>query len=73
MSNFDNFDIDQTSSYFAQIQYFVCNFHCKKFSIVGSLDDDENANLHFFIVHPISLLSMTLEDFPHSKTSIFDV
>ena len=53
MSDFDNFDIDQMSSNFAQRQYFVYNFHCKKNSFVSSLEDAKNAILHFFIVHPI--------------------
>jgi len=52
-SDFDNFDIDQMSSNFAQRQHFVYNLHCKKISFVGSLDNAENAILHFFIVHLI--------------------
>ena len=54
MSDFDNFDIDQMSSNFAQRKCFVCNSYCKKISFVSSLEDAENAILHFFIVHPIS-------------------
>ena len=53
MSDFDNFDIHQMSLNFAQRQYFIRNFYCKKISILGSLNDAENENLHFFIVHPI--------------------
>ena len=43
MSNFDNFDIVQISSKFAQRYHFVCNFNCKIFSILSSLDNAENA------------------------------
>ena len=53
MSDFDIFDTDQMSSNFAQRQNFVKNFHCKKISFIGNLEDAENAFLHFFIVHPI--------------------
>ena len=50
MSNIDNFDIDQMSSKFAQRQYFVCNFFCKKNFTLGSLDDAENANLPYVLM-----------------------
>ena len=43
MCNFENFDIVQISSKFAQRYHFVCNFNCKNFSILGSLDNAENA------------------------------
>ena len=43
MCNFDNFDIVQISSKFAQRYHFVCNFNCKIFSILGSLDNAQNA------------------------------
>ena len=43
MSNFDNFDIVQISSKLAQRYHFVCNFHCKNYSILGSLDNAEIA------------------------------
>ena len=43
MFNFDNFDIIQISSKFAQRFHFVCNFNCKNFSILGSLDNAETA------------------------------
>ena len=48
MSNIDNFDIDQMSSKFAQREHFVCNFYCKKISILGSLLDAENAKCLLF-------------------------
>ena len=48
MSNFDNFDIDQISSKFAQRWPFVCNFYCKKIFILGSFDNTENAKRQFF-------------------------
>ena len=53
MSNFDNFDINQISSKFAQRWPFVCNFYCKNFFILGSFDDTENAKRQFFLGHPI--------------------
>ena len=65
MSNFDDFDIHQMSSNFAERYYFVCNFYCKNFFIVGSLDDAENENLHFFIDHPISSLMMSITSTRH--------
>ena len=36
------------------LTYYPYNLHCKEISFVGSLEDAENAILHFFIVHPIS-------------------
>ena len=53
MSNFDNFDIDQISSKFAQRQPFVYNFYCKKIFILGSFDNTENGKRQFFMGHPI--------------------
>ena len=52
MSNFDNFDIDQMSSKFAQIQFFVSYFHYKKISILGSLDNAENCQKTTFFGTP---------------------
>ena len=43
MSNFDNFDIVQISSKFAQRYHFVSNLNCKIFSILSSLDNAKNA------------------------------
>ena len=54
MSNFDNFDIDQTSSKFAQRWHFVSNFYCLKISILSSLDIAEKDKRQFFFGHPIS-------------------
>ena len=54
MSNIHNFDIDQMSSKFAQRWHFVWNFCCKKISILGSIDNAENAKRQFFFFgHPI--------------------
>ena len=49
MSNFDNFDIDQKPSKFAQRQCFACNFYCIKIYIVCSLDNAENAKRNFLL------------------------
>ena len=54
ISNFDNFDIYQMPSKFAQRQYYICNFCCKKIYNGGSLDNAENAKRNFFFNHPIS-------------------
>ena len=56
MSNISNFDVGQMSSKIAQIEYFVCNFYCKKIFVLGSLDDAENAKCLLFFDHPISEL-----------------
>ena len=53
MSNFDNFDIDQISSKFAQRKHFICYFYSKKISILSGLDNTENAKRQFFLGHPI--------------------
>ena len=55
MSKFDNFDIDQTSSKFAQKwrDFYFCDFYCKKISIQGSLDNTENAKRQFLFAHAI--------------------
>ena len=49
MSNFDNFDMNQMPSKFAQRYYFVCNFRCKKIDIVGRFNYAENAKRNFFL------------------------
>ena len=49
MFNFDNFDIDQMPSKFAQRQYYICNFCCKKIYDVGNLDNAENSKRNFFL------------------------
>ena len=53
MSDFDNLDINQISSKFAQRWPFVCNFYCKKIFILGSFDNTENAKKQFFLGRPI--------------------
>ena len=52
MSNFDNFDIDQISSKFAQIKFFVSYFHNKKNFILGSLNNAENCQKTTFFGTP---------------------
>jgi len=54
MSYFDNFDIDQMPSKFAQRSYFVSYFYFKKIYMIGSLDNAENAKRNFFFDHPIT-------------------
>ena len=49
MFYFDNFDIDQMPSKFAQRQYFVCEFYCEKIYDVGRLDNAENAKRNCFL------------------------
>ena len=49
MSNFDNFDIDQISSKFAQRLHFICYFYCKKISILSGLDNAKNAKRQFLL------------------------
>ena len=53
MSNFDNFDINQISSKFAQRWHFIFYFYCKKNSILSGLDNAKNAKRQFFLGHPI--------------------
>ena len=52
MSIFDNFDIHQMSSKFAQIQFLVSYFHYKKISILGSLNYAENCQKTTFFGTP---------------------
>ena len=59
MSNFDNFDIDQMSSKFAQIYFFVSYFHHRKISILGSLDNAENSQKTTFFGTPNILISVS--------------
>ena len=58
MFNFDNCDIDQMSSKFAQ--RIVCTYYYKKISILDSLDNAENVKRQFFFVtqyiHVLSLI-----------------
>ena len=49
MSNFYNFDIEETFSKFTQRWHFFCNIYCKKISILGSLDISESANSITFL------------------------
>ena len=53
MSKFDNFDIDQMSSKFAQRWHLVCNFYCKEIPVLGSLNNAENPKRQLFFGHPI--------------------
>ena len=69
MSNFDNFDIDQISSKFAQRWPFVCNFCGRNFFILCSFDDTENAKRQFFGGHPIKTANIYIRG--KSKKSVF--
>ena len=69
MSNFDNFDIDQMPSQFAQRSYFVSYFYCKKIYMIGSLDNAENAKRNFFLT---TLFQLTTQDRCRKLTALWN-
>ena len=62
----NKFDTDQLSLKFAQRKYFFCYFYYKKKSILGSLDNAENAKRHLFF--DTQYLSRVEEVKPHDAS-----